>query len=207
MVKYRVKIGNGSNIKGWDTVFEGKNVIGSNTCFRGYIGRASYIGENAKIHAKIGRFCSIASGVSVVVGKHPTSVWVSTHPAFFSGAKQAGFTYVDDMKYQDSYCGQYPVEIGNDVWIGERAMILQDVKIGDGAIIAAGAIVTSDVPAYAIVGGVPAKLIRYRFSPDQIDFLEKFKWWDKTDAWLQQYVTYFESIDKMKSIAEGEYYE
>ena len=69
--------------------------------------------------------------------------------------------------------------IGNDVWIGLNATILDGVTIGDGAIVAAGAVVTKDVPPYAVVAGVPAKIIKYRFTESQIDFLLKFRWWEK----------------------------
>lgn len=70
------------------------------------------------------------------------------------------------------------VKIGNDVWIGTRAMILDGITIGDGAVIGAGAVVTKNVPPYAIVGGVPAKIIKYRFSQDKINELLASQWWN-----------------------------
>ncbi|MCR5350110.1 MAG: CatB-related O-acetyltransferase [Acholeplasmatales bacterium] len=73
------------------------------------------------------------------------------------------------------------ITIGNDVWIGDDSMILSGVTIGDGAVIAARSVVTKDVPPYAIVGGVPAKVIRYRFTPEQIEKLEKIAWWNWDD--------------------------
>jgi serine acetyltransferase len=76
--------------------------------------------------------------------------------------------------------------IGNDVWIGARAVVLDGVSVGNGAIIAAGAIVSKDVPAYSIVGGVPAKEIRQRFSSETIQVLEDLKWWDAPDSLLQE---------------------
>ena len=70
-----------------------------------------------------------------------------------------------------------PITIGNDVWIGARAMVMDGVEVGDGAIVAANAVVTKDVPPYAIVGGVPAKVIRYRFAPEKIEALQLLQWW------------------------------
>lgn len=75
----------------------------------------------------------------------------------------------------------YPVEIENDVWIGTSVIIMDGVKIGDGAILAAGSVVTNNVPPYAIVGGVPAKIMKYRFNSDEIEYLLSFKWWDKDE--------------------------
>lgn len=76
--------------------------------------------------------------------------------------------------------------------------IIEGIRIGDGAIVAAGAVVTKDVPPYAIVGGVPAKIIRYRFNPEQIDFLQQLKWWDKDDSWkLRQHADEFANIETL----------
>jgi tetrahydrodipicolinate N-succinyltransferase len=76
---------------------------------------------------------------------------------------------------------ELPIVIGNDVWIGAGAIILPEVKVGDGAIIGAGAVVTHDVPAYAMVVGIPAKILRYQFTQNQIDQLEKIAWWNWDD--------------------------
>lgn len=80
-----------------------------------------------------------------------------------------------------NYAHTTPAEIGNDVWIGQNAVIMDGVKIGDGAIVAAGAVVTKDVAPYAIVGGVPAKLIKYRFDEATIKDLLRLKWWELSD--------------------------
>jgi len=79
-----------------------------------------------------------------------------------------------------------PVEIKNDVWIGANAVILSGVTVGNGAVIAAGAVVTKDVPDYAIVGGVPAKIIKYRFAQEEIEILNQIKWWDWPDEKLKE---------------------
>ena len=83
------------------------------------------------------------------------------------------------------------------MWIGARATILSGIKIGDGAIIAAGAVVTKDVEPYTIVGGVPAKPIKKRFTDEQIHALMKLKWWDKDEAWLRNHAAMFRNIDEL----------
>ncbi len=92
------------------------------------------------------------------------------------------------------------LKIGNDVWIGANVLILDGVTIGNGAIIAAGAVVTKDVPPYAVVGGVPAKIIKYRFNKEEIDFLEQLKWWEKDEKWLTEYGKYFNNVELLKNI-------
>jgi virginiamycin A acetyltransferase len=121
----------------------------------------------------IGKFCSIAHGAEFILngGNHQTSA-LSTYPFEIFGGDWAG-----SMEGR-----QYPhkgdIVIGNDVWIGYRAVIMPGVSVGDGAIIAACAVVTKDVPPYAIVGGNPAQIIRKRFSEEQIARLQELKWWD-----------------------------
>ncbi len=167
---------------------EGPISNGAHTYFRGKIGMYSYIGENCRIYAKIGRFCSISSNVKIVEATHPIN-FVSTSPSLYSSAKQCNATFVkenlfdDLLKISDS---NFPCEIGNDVWIGENVMIKGGIKIGDGACIAMGAVVVKDVPPYAVVGGVPAKIIKYRFDNEIIEDLKSIKWWDKSDAWIRK---------------------
>lgn len=164
------------------------------------IGYGSFIAPYSTIEfCKIKRFTSIGRYVHIIRGNHPVNQFVSTSPCFYSCAKQAGFTYVDkqyfpDYKYLDSN-DKFCVEIGNDVWIGSSVNILEGVRIGDGAVIAAGSMVTKDVPAYAVVGGVPAKIIKYRFTTEQIAFLLSYKWWDKDYDWIQKNHELFRNID------------
>lgn len=134
----------------------------------------SYIGRNSMVqHATIGSFCSIANDVYIGLGAHPSHTF-STSPLFYRVANTFNVSLVEN----DYDFAEYrPIEIGHDVWIGSRAMVLDGVKVGDGAIIAANAVVTKDVPAYAVVAGVPAKIIRYRFSPEKIDKLLSEQWW------------------------------
>lgn len=188
--------------------FEGKNVLSKGVYIEHtQMGYASYIGGGSNIHhANIGRYCSIGANVKIIVGQHPTRKYVSTHPAFFSLAKQAGFTYCDTQKYEEiKYAdseGCY-ITIGNDVWVGTDVKLLGGIHIGDGAVVAAGAVVTKDVPPYAIVGGVPARLIRYRFGEEQVEFLERLQWWNKDETWLKRHVDYFDDIDKLKDVLEN----
>ena len=125
---------------------------------------------------------SVAYGVRIGLPEHPVNM-VSTSPKIYRNIK------LKDIK--DVY---FPPIIGNDVWIGANAIILQGVTIGDGAIIAAGAVVTKDVPPYAIVGGVPAKVIKYRFSDDVILKLLEIKWWDKPEEWTTQNLDKFTDV-------------
>lgn len=181
-----------------NTEFEGCNKIGKGSDFTGKIGYGSYMGKECKINALIGRYCSIAPHVHVIAGSHPVSEFVSTNPAFYSLNKPAGLTYVDENLYTEhSYAkSKYLVEIGNDVWIGYGAKIMQGVHIGDGAVIGAGALVTKDVAPYTIVGGVPAKIIRKRFDDETIEKLLKIQWWNKDKEWIKENALLFSNVEK-----------
>ena len=183
--------------------FEGYNTFGKNseieTCT---IGLGTYISDNSVIKkAIIGKFCSIGSNVQVSLGLHPSDTFVSTHPAFFSALKPAGFTFTSENLFKEHVFidteEKHVIEIGNDVWIGNNVIIMDGLRIGDGAIIAAGSIVTKDVLPYAIVAGIPAKLIRFRFSETQIKKLLDIKWWDWTFKKIQAKSDHFNNIESL----------
>lgn len=186
-----------------DSQFEGMNKIYPNTLFRGYLGRGSYIASNSVIRGKIGQFTSIASRCNVVNGIHPyTYPYVSTSPIFISLLKQNGYTFVSQQKMlEHKYANNnYEIVIGNDCWIGEGVTFIAGVTIGDGAVVLAGAVVTKDIPPYAIAGGVPAKIINYRYNKEDIDFLLKFKWWNKDEIWLQNNANLFLDMNLFKKL-------
>ena len=132
------------------------------------VGAYTYIRSGSELLnvSKIGRFCSI--GNNVVIGQdraaHPVD-WITTHPFAQS---------LTSLEYKPVVL---PVSIGHDVWVGRDAMVLEGVSIGTGAIIAARSLVTKDVPPYAIVGGVPAIIIRYRHPPEVVERLLESSWW------------------------------
>lgn len=155
------------------------------------IGDFSYVGNRTSIlNSKIGKFCSIANDVFIGPGKHPIS-FVSLHPIFYRDNSRTGYTFTSELEY-DEYGD---VEIENDVWIGTKTIIMPGVKISNGAIIAAGAVVTKDIPPYAIAGGLPAKVIKYRFNESTVKYLLDIKWWNKDHEFLKANYKYFHSIE------------
>lgn len=135
----------------------------------------SYVGKNCIVqNTSIGKFCSIANDVFIGLGKHPTNL-ISTSTVFYRTRNTLNLRLVEKDYEFDEY---EKITIGHDVWIGARAIILDGVTIDNGAIIAANSVVTKNVPAYAIVAGVPAKIIKYRFQQNKIDELQKLEWWN-----------------------------
>ncbi len=181
-----------------DSSFEGANSIGPDSTFKGSMGFGSYIAGYSYIHAKIGRFSSIGVEVRTANGTHPfTTPYATTSPMFFSTKKQAMRTFTAVQRFDEDLP---PVEIGNDCWIGDKVEIVGGKKICDGAVVLSCAMVTKDVPPYAIVGGVPAKIIKYRYDPETIGFLLNSHWWDKPLDWLEEHSEALCDIEKLKEI-------
>jgi acetyltransferase-like isoleucine patch superfamily enzyme len=167
------------------------------------LGRFTYIAGAKVKNTTIGAFCSIGpESIIGGLGKHPTH-FISTHPSFYSNLSQAGLSFTEQKKYTEFS----QTTIGNDVWVGARVLILDGVKIGNGAIIAAGAIVTKDVKPYAIMGGIPARLIGFRFDSNVIEQLNKWEWWNLPTKTLLKLAPHFTSrenwsADNVKKLIE-----
>lgn len=188
------------------TTFEGMSKLHSHVTFHGHLGYGSYIGSHSSLSANIGRFTSIAPYVRCNNGIHPyKEPFVSTAPCFFSlnpKCAQNGSTFAteqlfQEVKYSDSL-KRVAVTIGNDCWIGEGAFLVGGITIADGAVVLAHAVVTKNVPPYAIVGGVPAKIIGYRYTEDIINFLLEIKWWVNTPEWFKKHWRLLSDITKLK---------
>jgi phosphonate metabolism protein (transferase hexapeptide repeat family) len=142
----------------------------------------SYAADNVLIiYTAVGKFCSIASHVRINPGNHPMERVTQHHMTY--RRSQYGFG-ADDTAFFDWRRADNCV-IGHDVWIGHGATIMAGVTVGTGAVIGAGAVVTKDIAPYEIVGGVPAKRIRYRFPESMIEKLLAIAWWDWDRATLQ----------------------
>lgn len=157
------------------------------------IGKHTYIQKKTSIYnTEVGPFCSIAEGVVIGLAGHPTH-FISTHPSFYDSTQPLPYFFVEGTK-SENILGR--TQIGADVWIGQGAQIKAGVVIGPGAIVAAGAVVTSNVPAYSVVGGVPAKVIKKRFAEELSQKLEASQWWTMSQDKLKNLSPWFDQPEK-----------
>ena len=152
-------------------------MVGPNTFMNeSRFGDYSYVMQHCAIEwADIGKFCSIAASTRINPGNHP--MWRAALHHFTYRSKAYGFHLEDDTEFF-AWRKAHGVVLGDDVWMGHGSTILPGVKIGTGAGIGAGAVVSKDVPPFAIVGGVPAKVIRFRFEKNVQEKLLNLAWWD-----------------------------
>ncbi len=153
------------------------------------IGKYSYLGVGTEIknhnETTIGKYCSISHNVLIGLSSHPLN-FLTTHTFFCKGSDSNTYGGGPPLKEEDKIVFETcpPITIGNDVWIGRQAIIMDGVTIGDGAVVGAAAVVTKDVPPYAIVAGVPARIIRYRFDESTRERLLRSRWWDYPDEFI-----------------------
>ncbi len=208
-LKYNRKYKTNGVYIGFETVIRNSNlkkdVYISDNCLiqKCTIGEKTYVNSNTNINnAEIGNFCSIGSNVQIGVGNHPTYM-ISTHPTFYSNNK-AFKTYADKMYYLNE---SEPIKIGHDVWIGSNVCILNNISIGNGSILAFGSVITHDVPDFAIVAGVPGRIIKFRFSEEDVKLINASNWWNFDSALLsknfikmhnlQDFKTWINEIEKI----------
>lgn len=168
------------------------------------VGEYTYGAENIKIFKwdnstslKIGKFCSIADNCKIYLGGNHRLDWFTTYP----------FGHIYNQVFPCNVIGhpasKGDVIIGNDVWIAANVTIMSGVKIGDGAVIANNSHIIKNVEPYSVYGGNPAKLIKYRFDQDTINFLLELKWWDKSNEEIKKIIPVLcsSSLDELRKVA------
>ena len=207
------KVHNGKNVKFWYSThisyrcqFEGMNMVGQHTNFFGTLGYGSYIGGDGIVSAEVGRFTSIGPNCRYINATHAYKTpFATTCPLFFSksnGNNPQGKTFateqmIEEFKFYDK-ARELVNKIGNDCWFGSNVTLIGGVEIHDGAVVLANAVVTKDVPPYAIVGGVPAKVIGYRYDDKTSQFLQKTKWWNNKQEWFEKNWRLLNDVEALK---------
>jgi chloramphenicol O-acetyltransferase type B len=159
--------------------------LGTITIGKHTYGKPKMLGLSRDNVLVIGKYCSIGDDVTFIgIGGQHTYKHVANFPLFSQAHYRVDWTQISE-------CQGQPTIVGNDVWIGKGATIMPQVKIGDGAVIGACALVTQDVPPYAIVGGVPAKILGFRFTEDQIERLLKIAWWNWSEKEIAHNISLF----------------
>ncbi|MEZ4874045.1 MAG: CatB-related O-acetyltransferase [Flavobacteriaceae bacterium] len=175
--------------------FEGKNLVPDRCNFSGTIriGHASTLGYNNFLHGdiEIGKYCQLGADVALHSTNHPMHYMTTyINKNLFEGA----LSQLKEIK---------KIRVGHDVWIGHNALVVGNVSIGNGAIIASGSVVTKDVPPYAVVAGVPAKVINMRFHDTVIQEIESLQWWNMTEAQLNEHKElFFKNLKEAESLYE-----
>jgi acetyltransferase-like isoleucine patch superfamily enzyme len=182
-----IKINEKSKIT--NSILKGHNTIGMECQIsNSTIGQFSYLSDNCKLNnASVGNFCSIGPNLLVGLGTHPLTR-VSTSPLFYSTNNMLNLTLVKSNTFKE----YKKTTIGHDVWIGANVIIKDGINIGNGSVIGAGSIVTKDVQKYAIIGGAPAKTIRFRHNEEIIKNLEKLNWYHKDIEYIKNNIDIFQ---------------
>ena len=158
------------------------------------IGRHTYIGDYSVINdSTIGSFCSIADFVRIGHYNHYIK-HVSSHP--FLNHKQYGFVKNDFFTDENVNETRKEVLVGNDVWLGTGVVVLRGVQIGDGAVVGANSVVTRNIPPYSIVGGIPARIMKYRFDDETIEKLLQIGWWNWEEERIKRNIQYFYDVNR-----------
>lgn len=177
---YRPKLGKGVTLYGWSLFSSGVS-----------LGDYTFMNQNEFLRdVTIGKFCSIAEGLCVGLNEHQYNEF----SCYRMNVMQSPLC---DRPQRVISTPKRQTTIGNDVWIGKSVTIVGGVNIGNGAVVGTGAVVTRDVPPYAIVAGVPARVIKYRFSPEKIELLQRLQWWD----WEPEKI--YENLERLRAFDEA----